>query len=152
MKRLVPSIALLVLIASGCATQPSVDVFVIGLTPLESTGLEQRMRIDLRLLNSGDAPIAARGLKLALAVNGKPLARGVSNQPFSVPSLGETTTSIVTSTSLFDVVRQAMGIGTATSLDYEVSGTIYRQSGFPSGIGFSRSGTLGNVATAPPVK
>jgi hypothetical protein len=91
-------------------------------------------------------------MKLALDVNGKTLARGVSNQPFSVPSLGEATTSIVTSTSLFDVVRQAMGIGTTPTVDYEVSGTIYRQGGFPSGVGFRRAGKLGPIgrATATP--
>lgn len=151
MKRLTPWLVL-ALLSSGCMSQPSVDVFVIGLTPLETTGLEQRMRVDLRVMNSGQAPLSARGMKLALDVNGKALARGVSNEPFSVPGLGETTTSIVTSTSLFDVVRQAMGIGTTPTLDYEVSGTIYRQGGFPSGVGFRRAGTLGSIgaATAPP--
>src|SRR5262245_50911701 len=149
MKRLLPAFVLATLL-SGCMTQPQVDVFVIGLTPLETTGLEQRMRIDLRVQNAGDAPLAARGMQIALDVNGKTLARGVSNQPFSVPSLGEATTSIVTSTSLFDVLRQAFSLGGQQSIDYEVSGTIYRQGGFPSSVGFRRSGTLADLKTAPP--
>ena len=70
------------------------------------------MRIDLRLQNASDTPITRAGLKIELDVNGQPLARGVSNEPFDVPSLGETTTSIVTSTSVFDLVRQAFGLGT----------------------------------------
>jgi LEA14-like dessication related protein len=145
------AVVFLALAATGCMTQPSVDVFVIGLTPLESTGLEQRMRIDLRVQNAGEAPLSARGMQLELDVNGQPLARGVSNTPFSVPSLGETTTSIVTSTSLFDVVRQAFGLGNSAtqSLEYEVSGTIYRDGGFPSSIGFRRSGTIANLTGAP---
>jgi LEA14-like dessication related protein len=145
------AIVLLALSATGCMTRPSVDVFVIGLTPLESAGLEQRMRIDLRVQNAGNAPLTARGMQLQLDVNGQTLARGVSNTPFTVPSLGETTTSIVTSTSLFDVLRQAMGLGTGTaqSLDYEVSGTIHREGGFPSAVGFRRSGTFANLKGTP---
>ena len=150
LKRLLPLFLVATTSLAGCMTQPSVDVFVIGLTPLESTGLEQRMRIDLRVQNAGDAPLTARGMQIALDVNGKTLARGVSNQPFSVPSLGETTTSIVTSTSVFDIVRQAFSLGERQSIDYEVSGTIYRQGGFPSSVGFRRSGTFADLKTAPP--
>lgn len=148
------AVVLLSLGVTGCMTPPSVDVFVIGLTPLESTGLEQRMRIDLRVQNSGAEALTARGLKLALDVNGQTLARGVSNTPFSVPSLGEATTSIVTSTSVFDVVRQVFGFGTSTaqSLDYEVSGTIYRDGGFPSSVGFRRTGTLAQLKGTPSAK
>ena len=137
-------VALATLLA-GCATGPAPDVFVIGLEPLEGGTLEQRMRIDLRVQNPSPQPIEATGMSLRLIVNGQPLARGVSNEHFTVPALGEATTSIVTSTTLIDLLRQIRGAQTRRSLEYRLEGKLYR--GVPPGrsVTFENEGTL-----APP--
>lgn len=117
----------LLLLASlaGCAAQPAVDVFVTRLAPVESTLLEQRTRIDLRLQNLGSESFRARGVAVQLELNGSRFAQGVSDEPFDVPSLGETTTSVVLSTSLFDVIRQLLRLEGRQTFAYELKGRVY---------------------------
>ena len=117
--------ALLVLIAGGCATDPSLEVFLIGMTPVQSSMFEQRMRLDLRVQNAGDEELRATGVAVTLNVNDSRLAKGVDNQPFTVPRLGDATTSAVVSTSLFDMARQLLGLPGRESFSYKLEGKIY---------------------------
>lgn len=143
--RSLAALACLVL-AAGCATPlPRPDVSVVGLEPLAGGVLEQRVRVELRVQNPAPRPIAASGLAVRLVMNGRPLARGVSHEPFTVPALGETTISVVTSTTLVDLLRQVEGLATRASLAYRLEGTLYV--GGPPGraVPFQAEGTL-----APP--
>ena len=81
--------ALLILILGGCATDPSVEVYLIGMTPVQSSMFEQRMRLDLRVQNAGDKELRATGVAVTLNVNDSRLAKGVDNQSFTVPRLGD---------------------------------------------------------------
>ena len=128
---------LLVASLAGCAAQPSVDVFVTRLYPVESTMLEQRTRIDLRLQNLGRDGFRARGVAVQLELNGSRFAQGVSNEPFDVPALGETTTSVVLSTSVFDVIRQLLSLDGKQTFAYELKGRVYSGS---VGYRFRRTG------------
>jgi hypothetical protein len=116
---------LLVLLAGGCASEPAVEVFLTGVTPLESGLLEQRARLDLRVQNAGEKALHANGLEVVLKVNDARLARGVDNRPFVVPRLGEATTSTVASASLLDVVRQLLNLPGRESFSYELEGKIH---------------------------
>jgi LEA14-like dessication related protein len=129
------------LVLAGCASRPSVDVALIGLAPVESTLLEQRLRLDFRLQNFSDRPIDATGLELTLHVNGRRLARGVDNKAFHVDRLSETTVSAVVSTSLFDVARQLLALPEQERFSYQLDGRVYLQ-GWPRSAGFSRSGEI----------
>ena len=120
--------AWLILIAGGCATDPSVEVFLIGMTPVQSSMFEQRMRLDLRVQNAGDKELRASGVAVTLNVNDSRLAKGVDNQPFTVPRLGDATTSAVVSTSLFDMARQLLGLPGRESFSYRLEGKIYLES------------------------
>jgi len=137
--------AALLLALAGCATAPPPDVFVIDLEPLEGGGLEQRVKVDLRVQNPSNQPISAAGMSLRLIVNGQPLARGVSNEHFTVPPLGEATTSIVTSTTLIDLLRQAYRAQERTSLEYRLEGKLYLESPPGGSLSFTNEGAL-----APP--
>jgi len=139
------ALAALVLALAGCVTAPPPDVLVINLEPLEGGGLEQRMKIELRVQNTSNQPISAAGLSLRLIVNGQPLARGVSNEHFTVPALGEATTSVVTSTTLIDLLRQVYGAQGRTSLEYRVEGKLYLESPPGGSLPFESQGTV-----APP--
>jgi LEA14-like dessication related protein len=138
----------LVLVFAGCAQYRPLDVFVIGLTPMEGGALEQRVRVDLRIQNPNDQPLDARGLRLQLDVNGQRLARGVSAAPFAVPRLGETTTSIVASTSLFDLARQLVALPGRQTMNYVLKGTIFLE-GMGRSIEFHQAGELGPVNPSP---
>jgi LEA14-like dessication related protein len=110
----------------GCTHYKPVDVFVINLTPTESAGLEQRIKVDLRILNPNDEAIVANGMQIRLDVNGARLARGVSDATFTIPRLGEATTSIVATTTLFDLAKQLVVMsGGRQTLQYELDGDIY---------------------------
>ncbi|MGA8052069.1 MAG: LEA type 2 family protein [Burkholderiales bacterium] len=135
----------LLLTVLGCATAPQPDVFVIGLEPIEGGTLEQRVRVELRVQNPSPEPIAVSGLSLRMIVNDQPLARGVSNEHFTVPPLGEATTSVVTSTTLIDLLRQIPGAQARTKLDYRLEGKLYLDSPPGRSLSFATQGTL-----APP--
>jgi LEA14-like dessication related protein len=139
-------ICLLLLVLAGCVTAPPPDVFVINLEPLEGGGLEQRVKVDLRVQNPSAQPISAAGMSLRLIVNGQPLARGVSNERFTVPPLGEATTSVVTSTTLIDLLGQVYRAQERTSLAYRLEGKLYLESPPGGSLSFTNEGTL-----APPV-
>ncbi len=134
-------IAFLVLIAGGCATDPSVEVFLIGMTPVESSMFEQRMRLDLRVQNAGDKELRATGVAVTLDVNDSRLAKGVDNQSFVVPRLGDAATSAVVSTSLFDMARQLLGLPGRDSFSYKLEGKIFLENRLRARR-FSRSGEL----------
>ena len=98
------------MLLGGCAHYKPIDVFVVGLTPQESGPLEQRIKVDLRIQNPNDQPITADGMQIRLDVNGTRLARGVSDATFTIPRLGETTTSIVATTTVFDLAKQIVAL------------------------------------------
>lgn len=126
LRRLAVMISMLVLSQlTGCTTQPQIDAVVSGIAPAQSTMLEQRARIDVRIQNFSERTISASGISLELDVNGKRFARGVSNQTFSVPALGESMASVVVSISVFDMVRQLLGLEGRETFDYVLSGKVF---------------------------
>jgi LEA14-like dessication related protein len=131
-------LALVLVSLAGCVQYKPVDVFVIGLQPTEGSPLEQRIRVDLRIQNPNDQPIDAHGMQIRLDVNGARLARGVSDATFTIPRLGETTTSIVATTSLFDLAKQIVALSGTQSFKYVLEGDVYVDS-MPGGFGRSVS-------------
>lgn len=138
---------LLAALLGGCAQYKPVDVFVIGMQPAEGSALEQRVRIELRIQNPNDQPIEAHGMQVRLDVNGARLARGVSDAAFTIPRLGETTTSIVATTSLFDIAKQIVVLSGTQSFKYVLEGDVYVDS-MPGG--FGRSVTFHNEGEFKP--
>jgi len=122
---LVASAALL-----GCATlgggEP-VEVHVVRLVPLPSTAFEHRLRVDLRLRNPNDRSYEIDGLRFVLDVNGRRLATGLSNEPATLPRLGEVVIPVTTSTDLLDVVNQIVAFGRdpQPQFEYAVRGKIF---------------------------
>ena len=147
MKRLIGFWCLAVL--GGCATTSDVDVYLTNITPMPSTLFEQRVRLDLRVKNLGEAPIQATGIDVALRLNGKRLARGVDGQAISVPRLGETTASVVVSSSIFDTVTQLLSMRDRDTFTYGLRGKLITQ-----GIDkrFSRSGEISRADLQPLVQ
>jgi LEA14-like dessication related protein len=120
---------LVICIASGCASligslEPP-EVYVTSLAPLDASLFEQRLRIDLRIRNPNNAPLEISGIEFELDVNGAPLARGLSNEEITVPRLGESVISVVASTTLTDLARQIVQLGSQRSLDYSLRGRVH---------------------------
>jgi hypothetical protein len=125
----------------GCATFSPPDVAVTGLAPLESTLFEPRMRLDLRLTNTGTRDLYIRGANVAFFVNDVELARGVTSSAFLVPTLGEARTSVEVASSLFRVAELLLALPGRETFTYELRGNL-RLSGFPRSLTLKRSGSV----------
>jgi LEA14-like dessication related protein len=125
---------LLIVIAAlhvaGCATLPASDplsVTVAGIEPLPGEGLELRLAVHVRIQNPNDLPVEYTGTALALDLNGRKLARGVSAASGTVPRYGETVLTIPVTISAFDMARQVLGFATAPNerdVSYRVRGKL----------------------------
>lgn len=122
MKKLFGLLCLAIL--AGCTATSNVDIYLTNITPMPSTLFEQRVRLDLRVKNLGETPIQATGIDVALLLNGKRLARGVDGQSIEIPRLGETTASVVVSSSIFDTVTQLLSMRDRDLFTYGLSGKL----------------------------
>ncbi|HMZ96939.1 MAG TPA: LEA type 2 family protein, partial [Nitrospira sp.] len=100
------------LMVSGCASwmmngEPP-EVLVTNVTPLEGSAFERRLQVDLRIRNPNDFDLAVTGIDFKLDLNGNRLARGLGNKELVVPRLSDAVTSVETSTSTLQVVRQLL--------------------------------------------
>jgi len=110
---MIRSIFLLTLTAAllaGCAGMEQrkewVKVNITDLQLLDSTLMEQRYRVRLRLQNRHDAALRVAGLSFDLQLNGKDFASGVSNQRLTLPAFTEASIDIRLSSGLFGLIRQ----------------------------------------------
>ncbi|MEO5865119.1 MAG: LEA type 2 family protein [Nitrospiraceae bacterium] len=127
----------------GCASwfmkgEPP-EVLVADVTPLEGTAFEQRLQVELRIRNPNDFDWLVTGIDFTLNLNGKRLARGLSNIAITVPRLSEAVVSVETSTSTFDVIRQLLSFSQAQDLSYDITGRLHLKDGR---LPFANSGIL----------
>ena len=117
-------------LAAGCSTLgarlEAPEVYLLRITPLESTLFEQRVETEFRLRNPNDVDLDVSGLDLEVRLNGKRLARVLSGQSAVVPRFGEATLEAVASTSTLDLLRQFDALSRTTEQPgYEISGYLY---------------------------
>ena len=134
---------LAVFLLAGCTTwlmkgEPP-EVLVTNVTPLEASAFEQRLQVDLRIRNPNDVELAVTGIDFRLDLNGNRLARGLGNKEFVVPRLSDAVTSVETSTSTLQVVRQLLSFSGDQSLTYHVTGVLHTKNGR---LPFDNSGVL----------
>ena len=138
------SLACFLLISTvGCASwlmkgEPP-EVLVTNVTPLEGTAFEQRLQVDLRIRNPNDFDLLVTGIDFTLNLNGKRLARGLSNKDVTVPRLSDAVVSVQTSTSTFDMVRQLLSFSQSQDLSYDITGLLHLKDGH---LPFNNSGIL----------
>ena len=114
-----------VMFAGGCAAPQGVDAYLVSVRPEPSTTLEQRLAVTLRLQNRGTRPLEVTGAQVRLDVNGSRFATGVSASPFVLEPLGEATTRVTLSVSVFSVLRQVLAGARDKALTYALSGTLH---------------------------
>jgi LEA14-like dessication related protein len=131
-------VAVAMTLATGCASMQKRDplnVTVAGVEPLQGQGMELRMLVKLRVQNPNDAPVDYNGVAVAMNVQGKTFATGVSDAHGSVPRFGESVIEVPVTASAFRMARQAFGMmkggGAGMSkISYELTGKL-------NGAGFS---------------
>jgi len=114
---------------AGCASMPArdpVQVYVVGIEPLQGQGLELRMLVKLRVQNPNDTPIEYDGVAVAMDVAGHTFASGVSAAAGAVPRFGESVVDVPVSVSALRVIRGAVGILGANpeKIPYELKGKL----------------------------
>lgn len=115
---------------SACASLSNRDplfVDVAGIEPLPGEGMELNLAVRIRVQNPNDTPVEFSGLALALDVNGRNLASGVSDEIGSVPRYGQRVLTIPVTISAFDVARQIVGFMSGddpSEVSYRVRGKL----------------------------
>jgi LEA14-like dessication related protein len=141
--------AAMLLFVAGCASITSLEAPQVQVTSLEFLeptrgSMEQRFAVGLRLTNPNNRDLAVDGLDFELDLNDRRLARGVTSQGFSLPRLGEAETTVIVTTSVFDLLRQAIDFSGRKDipLDYRLSGRVHLASGFVRTVPFDHRGKL----------
>lgn len=146
--RIVPALVTAVLgaLVLGCSTLgPALEepeVYLLRITPLESTLFEQRVETEFRLRNPNDVELAITGLDLVVEVNGTRLARVLSSDAVTVARFGEAKLAATASTSTLDVLRQIAALGRTQEPSYEISGYVYLGDRFRRRLRLDTSGRL----------
>ena len=102
-------------------------VDLVGLEPVTGQGMEARFAVKLRVQNPNEEAIDYNGIALDLAVNGQPLASGVSDASGQIPRFGEKVISVPISISAFSAFRQAWGLSGGPprqGMPYEINGKL----------------------------
>ncbi len=94
---------------------------------------------ELRILNPNDFALEVTGLDFQLDVNGIQLARGLSNEEITVPRLGESIVSVMTSTTVLDIVRQIENLSQQQEMFYEFRGRFHLGNAAVGSVHFERS-------------
>jgi len=101
------------------------EVSLADLRPMRPEGLEQRFEVDLKFTNPNDFDLVLSGFTFQLDVNDAKVAGGVSDQAFTLPRLGTAETTVVATSSLFELLKQMMNVMEEGKLDYRLSGLAY---------------------------
>ncbi|GGK01251.1 LEA type 2 family protein [Pseudomonas matsuisoli] len=136
----------LLLFLSGCNSltgREPLTVNLVDVAPLAGGNLEVRFALELRFQNPNADALNYDGVSLALDLNGKQLARGVSDAKGKVPGFGETLVTVPMSISAFSALQQAWAASrnvTSEALPYRLSGRL--GGGFLGNRRFVDEGTL----------
>ena len=125
------TIILIFSLLTACASMsPKEDELKVNLSSmkiLESTLLEQRFAVKIRVQNRSQSRLDIKGLSFDLALNGKDFASGVSNQGLVIEPLSEAQLSVNITSTLFGLIRQVQSMQKLETepFSYELSGTLH---------------------------
>jgi LEA14-like dessication related protein len=147
LRALTPAAVFLSLSLLGCAglapNRVPIDVTLSSIAPAQIGLIEQQYRIELRIQNPNTFAVDIDGFAYEIELNGKPFAKGVSDQAVTVPRFGEIVLQTTAVSNLSGVMAQigALRQGVADGLPYRVRGRIGAANGFA--IPFDRRGQIG---------
>ena len=111
---------------TGCTTLTrdvvAPEIYLSGIQPLESGLLEQRMRVDLNIVNPNRHSVTITGMDFVLDVNDSRLLRGIASDKVTIPARGERILSVTARTGIVDVVRQLLKVPGTHTLKYRLTG------------------------------
>jgi len=141
--------AVCAMLLGACAMLPALDpprVTLAGIDSVGFQGMELRMVVQLRVQNPNGVALDYDGIDVQLSLQGRGVARGLSNERGSVPRYGEAIIALPVTISLMDLGRQALGIlkGGGGPVHYAIEGKL----GSPL-LGATRFHSQGELALPP---
>ena len=110
---------------------------------LSSGVFEQKMLIDLRVTNPNNFDIALEGVSFDFEVNDAHFASGLTNEGVTLPRLGDATVPVPVSTTLLDIIREALRLTERGEISYRLSGFAFVTEGIGTRkVPFETAGTL----------
>jgi len=114
----------------SCANQPPMDfsnlkqpkINLIGLKLKSLSLTEQKLLVKLQIENPNDQGFSVASVDLAVALNGKEFAKGITTSPLSLVAKGTSTVEVDTSANVLGVLEQGAFFLQKKSIDYQVSG------------------------------
>ena len=140
-------LCMLALAVTACATTGSFPepprVTLTSIQPMDMTLLEQRYRLQLRIMNPNDVALPVEGLSYALEINGREFAYGVSNAEVSIPPFSEALLDVEVVSNLLNILQQVQEMQGEKhdSLSYRLTGKISLENS-PARLPFEYEGEL----------
>lgn len=140
-------LALLVSVLSSCALlDPAYEkpsVHLVKIEALSSHGLEQRFRVDLKIINPNRSGLSVSGMSYTLKLNGEKVIKGVSGQISAIPAYAERTVQVEASTNIFAGLKLIASVlkNPEQALHYELE-TKLRSGWWPIPITIIESGDI----------
>ncbi|MGD2098771.1 MAG: LEA type 2 family protein [Desulfobacterales bacterium] len=105
--------------------------------------LETVFVVQLRVFNTNETPLAIRGVESEIEINGKAFAFGVSESDIEIPAYGTELLPLRVYSSVFDIIKSAVGMHNQTQLRYHLKGKLRLGAGaFPGVLPFDSEGTI----------
>jgi len=129
--RLTRSLLLALLMQAGCSLfttdyshlkEPQVSL--AGLNIKDFNPLKPRFLVRLKVDNPNDLDINLDGADIALALDGKPVATGVSHSPLVLKKLGASEMDVEVTANTLSAVQQLLILQTRPAVNYQVTGNL----------------------------
>ncbi len=139
------ALAAIVSLLAGCAGLPGgMQAPTVTLADLALGGgglFEQQFNLKLRIQNPNPEPFHVDGIAFELELNDQPFAKGVGNQPLTVPRYGSELMDVEGVSTLSTLLRQVARLATENpALKYRIKGSLSVDGG--TRIPFDRRGEL----------
>ena len=118
-------------------------VKLANIRPESFNVLETVFEVQLRVFNTNDTALHIRGVESELEINGKAFAFGVSESDVEVPAYGTALLPLRVYSSVFDIIKSAVGLHEQEQLRYHIDGKLRLGTGtFPGVLPFESEGII----------
>lgn len=124
-----PWLAALLLTQTGCSLltadyqnlkEPKVSL--AGLNIKDLNPLKPSFLVRLKLDNPNDLDVNLDGADVALALNGQPVATGISRSPLTLKKLGSSAMDVEVTANTLSAIQQFLVLQSQPMMDYQVTG------------------------------
>jgi LEA14-like dessication related protein len=118
-------------------------VKLANIRPESFNVLETVFEVQLRVFNTNETALYIRGVESEIEINGKAFAFGVSESDVEVPAYGTALLPLRVYSSVFDIIKSAVGLHNQEQLRYHIKGKLRLGTGtFPGVLPFESEGNI----------